>query len=555
MDMSPSHLESWDPQTGHNLRPFTCGPLCPSRPTGAHLGYNWGDFETEEDLVEGELYECICQDMEKDREDALDGPSDWTPTTSASEWWNQDEVTVSPSTQDSDSFGDPVFNAVDARLSCLAEICDEILGSIQREIGGMRELLMDRKAHIEQLPDLAIQEDVEECTGEEDEAFDNDLYEATPLEPLRSMAIADRYIEDWHNGGLILVENISDQVGVHDIHTAFHACGEITYIELHGPNASGPHIATRYAYVHFARPTQATKARHYYHGFDFMDKTLMVFLLGTSHVRGQPGVPYVGTALEILNFNGGQNYKAGGFDSSEVAVSGAKATEQPATCSPKPKLTIQTGVSCWRPMVAPKAAPLKPKLTLITFVPRDDHTADPEASASDLLLPAWNKTTKKRARPVLKPKLTINTSVRRADLPTGDESSAPELISLPLRPVEVDEVDVGPPVMRISYGESDRVQFKVFSSVEPTGGDSPDDELVVFQGRRKKVLRPTLAMDTVKSGAVEALRAIAEANGKSVGQAKKKKISLFWKPMAIVRKALSFWKWGRRVPEVVCNVS
>ncbi|KAL9586327.1 MAG: hypothetical protein Q9212_000995 [Teloschistes hypoglaucus] len=542
--MSPSHLESWALQSGHNARPFTCGPLCPSRPTGAHLSYNWGDFETEEDLVEDELYECIRQDMDNDREDALDSSSDLTPTTSASEWWNEDKVSNSPSSQDSDRFRDLVVDAVDARLSCLAERADEILGSIQREIRGMRELITDRKAHLEQLPDFASEEDVEGCMGEGDEAFDDDLYDATPLELLRSMPIADRYTEDWHNGGLILVENISDQAGARDVHAAFHACGEITYIELHGPNASGPHIATRYAYVHFAQPTHATKARHYYHGFDFMDKTLMVFLLGTSHVRGEPGIPYVGTALEILHFNGGQNYKAGKPDSCKAAVSGAKASEQPGTCSLKPKLRIKTDFSSRRPMVMPKVAPLKPKLNLTTFVPKHDDNAEPKASASDLLLPACNTTTKERARPMLKPKLTLNTSVRRADLLTGDEPPPPKLITQPLRPIEADKVDTGPLVTRISYGESDRVHFKHFSSVEPTSGDSPDDELVVFQGRQKKVLRPTLAIDTVKPGAMQVLRAIAKANEKSVGQAKKK-VSSTWKPLAFVRKAISFWKWGR----------
>ncbi|KAI4203178.1 MAG: hypothetical protein LQ350_002054 [Teloschistes chrysophthalmus] len=546
MNMSPSHLESWNLQSGHNAGPFTCGPLYPSRPTGAHLGYNWGDFETEEDLVEDELYECIRQDMENDREDASGSSSDLTPTTSASEWWNEDEVSNSPSSPESDRFRDPIVEAVDARLSCLAEIADEILGSIQREIRGMRELIDDRKAHIQQLPDFASEEDVGGCPSEEDEAFDDDLYDATPLAPSRSMTIADRYTEEWHNGGLILVENISDQAGAHDVHAAFHACGEITYVELHGPNASGPHIATRYAYVHFAQPTHATKARHYYHGFEFMDKTLMVFLLSTSHVRGEPGVPYVGTALEILNFNGGQNYKAGEPASSEAAVSGAKATKQPATRSPKPKLTTQTDFSSWRPMVMPKAAPLKPKLTLITFVPTDDHTAEPEASTSDLLLPAYNTTTKERAPSVLKPKLTLNTKVARVDLLTGDEPPPPKLIThVPLRPVEVDKVDTGPLVRRISYGESDRVQFKHFSSVEPTDGDSPDDELVVFQGPRKKVLRPTLEVDTVKSRAVEALRAIVKANEKSLGQAEKKKTFSSWKPLAFVRKAISFYWWGR----------
>ncbi|KAL8666722.1 MAG: hypothetical protein Q9202_001260 [Teloschistes flavicans] len=537
MHMSPSHLGSWDPHCDHSVSPFGTCPLCPSRPTGSHLGYNWGDFETEEDLVEDELYEYIRQDMEKDREDAPGSPSDLTPTTSGSEWWNHHEPEVSNSrgSQGSDPFQDPAIKSVEDRLSCLEEIVDEILGSIQREIAQMREQINERMAQIEQSPDFAS-EGVQEYPDEIDKAFDADLYDATPLESLPSKSIADRYIEDWHNGGLILVENISNQAGVRDVQDVFHACGEITYIELHGPNALGPHVATRHAFVHFAQPTQATKARHYYHGFVFRDKTLMVFLLGTSHVRGEPGIPYAGTALEILNFNGGQNFHGG-----QTFTGGQKAAEEPTTSSLKPKLTIKKDVSSWRPMVTPKAAPLESKLTINTFVPTNDDTAETKAPASEIQLLDPNTTTNKRARHQPKPKLTINTSVTRADLPTEKSCPAPEPIVRPLSPVKVDTQSSG---THLFYGESDLVQFK-FASLVESPGDASDDEMVVFQGPRNKVLRPCLATKIVKPDATEALRALTKVNGKQVSHAKKNNVFSSWKPWTIVRKAVCFWKWGR----------
>ncbi|KAL8694864.1 MAG: hypothetical protein Q9218_000528 [Villophora microphyllina] len=591
--MSAAHLGSWDLQGSHNASPFTCCPLCPQRPVGKYSSYNWGDFETEEDLLEDELYDCIRRDMEKDREnisnkspnptsagshssynwadfetgedlvedelyeclrqelekegeDVSGRSSNLTPTTPTSHWSNQAKVSNSPGSQGSVSFQDSFVAHFEARLCCLEDIIDEMVEPFRREIADIRELLNHWKVHTEQLSDLESEQEVHEEPTEADEASDDDLYDATPREATPPKSFADRYTNDWHKGGLILVENISDKAGVSDLHAVFHACGDITYLELHGPNhSSAPYIATRHAFIHFAGPQQAFNARKYYHQFAFMETSLRVFLLGTGHVRGKPGVPYTGTALEVLNFNGGQNYKADGSDPSEVMPTTTEATGKPATFSLKPKLTIKTDVPSWRSIVAPKAAPVKPKLTINTEVPKVEDAAEtqvPLAPVSNLLLQARNAS--KRPRRVPKPKLTINTQVPRADLATGEVPPAPEPVNRIFRPVAV---KAQPSKAQTTYGESDLVRFTAdVASYIDAAGDAADDEMDVFQGPSKKILRAPLAIINEEPGTKKVVATLSKANGKQLDQVKlKTKTNTFWKASTFLKKAVFFWKWGR----------
>lgn len=101
----------------------------------------------------------------------------------------------------------------------------------------------------------------------------------------------------------------------------------------------------------------------------------MVFAVSTAVVRGEPGEPYVGSALEVLNFNGGSNYASPGADCFQVKNAGLEQLngeplpfqdrhEQPAhfsdalfkqedvraeaTYSLKPTLTEKTAATSWR---------------------------------------------------------------------------------------------------------------------------------------------------------------------------------------------------------------
>lgn len=181
-----------------------------------------------------------------------------------------------------------------------------------------------------------------------------------------SQDFTQQYIQAWHNGGLIIVENLSDHARTRDIHALFHSCGTITYLELHGADKSKPHVNSRYAYIHFAEYNQAVTAVQDHHGAYLHDRALMVFLLSTDTVRGEPGVPYLGTALEILNFAGGQNYASPDADFHHANEDLQKLLEhldtttapqqqtamEPSTYSLRPSLTAKTAVS-WRRIDAP----------------------------------------------------------------------------------------------------------------------------------------------------------------------------------------------------------
>ncbi|KAL8734182.1 MAG: hypothetical protein Q9166_001667 [cf. Caloplaca sp. 2 TL-2023] len=181
---------------------------------------------------------------------------------------------------------------------------------------------------------------------------------ATDHETASAVSQPERYVQNWRRGGLIIVENLSEHARLRDIHALFQSCGSITYLELHGADKSNPHINTRHAYIHFAEYRQAIIAREEYHGFEIQNMALMVFLLDTSTVRGEPGKPYVGDALEILNFSGGPNYASPQADclqnnkDLETLLQGLKKAvplQQPAasTYSLQPNLTSKTA-SSWR---------------------------------------------------------------------------------------------------------------------------------------------------------------------------------------------------------------
>ena len=122
------------------------------------------------------------------------------------------------------------------------------------------------------------------------------------------LSSTEQYIHSWHAGSLVLIENISEATPIRDIHALFQNFGRITYIELHAADKSRPHIAARHAYLHYADVNSAHEARRFLHGFALDKRCLMVFPIPTNVPRGEPGKPYIGPALEVLNFNGGPNF-------------------------------------------------------------------------------------------------------------------------------------------------------------------------------------------------------------------------------------------------------
>ncbi|KAL8763561.1 MAG: hypothetical protein Q9184_000688 [Pyrenodesmia sp. 2 TL-2023] len=202
--------------------------------------------------------------------------------------------------------------------------------------------------------------------------------------------LAEKYIQDWHAGGLLLIENIPQHTPLREIYALFHIHGRITYLELHAADKSKPHIPTRHAYIHYFEHSHALQACRILHHYRLHGNMLMVFNISTSLLKGEPGKPYIGPALEILNFNGGSNYASPEADFRQPAedllqmedeqenipilvlrpTAGTATTSSlkpqrtgtpaaataPATYSLKPQLTGKTAAASWRKPDVPVAA-------------------------------------------------------------------------------------------------------------------------------------------------------------------------------------------------------
>ncbi|KAL8672583.1 MAG: hypothetical protein Q9168_002956 [Polycauliona sp. 1 TL-2023] len=198
---------------------------------------------------------------------------------------------------------------LEKRLARLESSKDELIRSLDQEIEEIRDLLTEVTGTVTGV-DVQASSSSPPC----DEVFsDSHLIgelESTDITSPDLPREVQEYVEDWHNGGLILIENLSEHTRMTDVQSLFGATGTITYIELHGADKSRPHVNSRYSYVHYAELRQAVIAVQEHHGALLAGRALMVFLLSTNPVRGQPGMPYLGSALEVLNLAGGCNYTA-----------------------------------------------------------------------------------------------------------------------------------------------------------------------------------------------------------------------------------------------------
>ncbi|KAL8995349.1 MAG: hypothetical protein Q9169_004891 [Polycauliona sp. 2 TL-2023] len=253
-----------------------------------------------------------------------------------------------------------LFQSLEKRLARLETSKNELVRSFDQDIEEIRDLLTE-------MTEAVIGVDVVSVGGSPicDEVFhDGDVLAELESPGTISQDLppeAQQYIEAWHEGGLILVENLSPYTRTRDIHGLFGASGTITYLELHGADKSKPHVDLRYAYIHFAELQSAISAVEKHHGALLNGKQLMVFLLNTEPVRGEPGTPYLGSALEVLNFAGGRNYASpqadfrqdGNADLQKLLdhLDATAPLEQsavaPSTYSLKPNLTARAP-SLWR---------------------------------------------------------------------------------------------------------------------------------------------------------------------------------------------------------------
>ena len=245
------------------------------------------------------------------------------------------------------------------RLAHLEFSKDELCRSLELDIDEIRNLLTELTGAVNSV-DVASQCNSPVCNELSFDGDEQSELDSTCATSQRMAPEAVQYVQNWHNGGLVIVENLSQHARTRDIHEFFHSCGTITYLELHGADKSRPHINTRHAYIHFAEYNQAVRAHLNHHGSLFQDKTLMVFLLSTAMVRGEPGKPYLGSALEILNFAGGQNYASSEADCLRANEDLQELLEHLDTTAPlqqsvmesttfslKPNLTAKTAAS-WR---------------------------------------------------------------------------------------------------------------------------------------------------------------------------------------------------------------
>ncbi|KAL8774763.1 MAG: hypothetical protein Q9209_000702 [Squamulea sp. 1 TL-2023] len=253
------------------------------------------------------------------------------------------------------------------KLAHLELAKEELLKSFELDVQEMRSLLMELSGTTT-TADIDSPAKNSPCS---EVSLDSDTVYSLPSSPSATpqdiTTEAMHYTQNWHNGGLIIVENLSEKTRTRDIHGLFQSCGTVTYLELHGADKSKPHVNTRYAYIHFAEYNQAICALQDYHGTLFQGRKLMVFIHSKLDVRGEPGKPYHGSALEILNFAGGQNYASPEADYLQDANEDLQQllndldTTTPqhsdlecSTYSLKPNLNGKTTAS-WRRTEAPNA--------------------------------------------------------------------------------------------------------------------------------------------------------------------------------------------------------
>ncbi|KAL9016207.1 MAG: hypothetical protein Q9185_006436 [Variospora sp. 1 TL-2023] len=389
----------------------------------SHLGYAWWDFETEEDLAEAELYNFLSSWKEhddtfsplRDPESPFDqgdvqrfemrtarlaslsdncSDSVSTPATPylqpmvSEDKYDDDDGLSDPESSlppplsaDSDSQGvDAARDPFAGKNSEFEQMMEDRQNQHEQRVADVIGKLISRIDELiaERLPSGESRQ-MTEAEPYTNSATSHTLLETypelastphAPRIPNPELAAVEKYTQAWHAGGLILVENISDSTPAREICALFQVCGKITYMELHGPDRSQPHIPTRHAYIHYAEHCEAQEAQRLLHGFHFQDRTLMVFSLSTAAVRGTPGIPYEGPALEVLNFNGGPNYaspepfwdfyrKHDGMlqmdhqdededeDEEDLPMSASRPTTRASTYSIRPQLTPKTSPDSW----------------------------------------------------------------------------------------------------------------------------------------------------------------------------------------------------------------
>ncbi|KAL8784223.1 MAG: hypothetical protein Q9213_004115 [Squamulea squamosa] len=286
----------------------------------------------------------------------------------------------------------------ETKLAHFESAQEELLKSFKLDIQEMRDLSMELSGTMTTV-DIDSPDKSPLCS---EVSLDSDTVHSRPSSPgttpQETTPEAMHYIQNWHNGGLILVENLSEKTRTRDIHGLFQSCGTITYLELHGADKSKPHINTRYAYIHFAEYSQAICALQDYHGTILQDRKLMVFIHSQLEVRGEPGKPYHGSALEILNFAGGQNYASPEADylqdanedlqqllnRLDIKAPLQQSETERSTCSLKPNLTARTSAS-WRRTEAPDVENARADNTAVPNIDAMPEVADIKAlrQASD----------------------------------------------------------------------------------------------------------------------------------------------------------------------------
>ena len=328
---------------------------------------------------------------------------------------------------------------------------------------------------------------------------------------------SSRSPDDRHNGAWVLVENLPEGTEAVAVLALFEVCGPILHLQLHAPSRSkGPYLRTRYAYIHFADPQAATVARTY-HGFYLEPKTIMVFLLNNSENSGLPDQIYDGSALEILDFSKPTLSNA----RSPVAV---PAPLNPKAKAPKARLTLKTDLIPTRRIDTPEAyVPVRPKLTLKTN-----------------LVPSRRIDTPKDFVPV-RPKLKLETNCggRKVVVPQVDPvtvEAVKAVVTVRPRLTIETRIDLTPsPGYMESSGESKPKESSPFEIIqsglpgnETTTALSEDDELVVFQGVRRRYLRTP---PPVKVSHEEIKKVRVMARRSFIGR--------------VMRKVFSLFKWGK----------
>lgn len=392
----------------------------------SHLDYHWGDFETEEDLAEAELYEytsgakqtdeysspfrdpespldeqdlerfevrtaqlasctddCSCLDMDLDP-GAVPKTPDIKPMDTPTEYDDEsdfhDRLPPAMLTLASQQELLAAVERLEHRVAFLETSLEQNYNSLEQEvleaseklsngIGVIIELLVSglhqgNREHLKK-PDNPTDganahapNDNKSFTDHRATATISGNQDAASRTPKSKLSLAEKYTQAWHAGGLILVEHLSEQIPARDIHVLFQQFGRITYLELHGADKSKLHIPTRHAYIHYAEYSSALEAQRNLHGFPFQNRNIMVFVLSTAVVRGEPGKPYRGSALEILNFNGGSHYAAPDADCFQVEneelrrlswnLAQEHAANTSSTYSLRPSLTAKTAAASWR---------------------------------------------------------------------------------------------------------------------------------------------------------------------------------------------------------------